>query len=229
MNPNQSRLRTALSRGFTLVEMLVVITIIVVLASLGFLGYRTVMDASRKATSLSNLRQIGVGVALFTAENNNYLPLSRFGGSFWPTRLYPYVPQADIFLRPGSKNAPMSPEQPDGYFGDVSTKIPDQNVPLRWNYTVNGGAVGLPFSEDSKDPNFARGYSVPFSKLDDPARTVFFADGTAWWLNAQAVPDSNRIYRWRNGSTNVLFGDGSAPNLNPKTDLTANDFRVTKR
>ncbi len=54
--------------GFTLIELLVVITIIVVLAALGFMGGSRMLQSSREATAISNLRDISGG--LFTIQSD---------------------------------------------------------------------------------------------------------------------------------------------------------------
>lgn len=69
------------SRGFTLVELLVVITIIVVLASLGFVGAQRGMAAASKSRSVSQMRQVGVAVAAWAAEFNNNEPMYFRDGS----------------------------------------------------------------------------------------------------------------------------------------------------
>lgn len=70
-NPKKFRKFNA---AFTMVELLVVITIIAVLASLLFsLAIRMRTKAS-SAISTSNLRQIGTAIASHTADNNGTLP-----------------------------------------------------------------------------------------------------------------------------------------------------------
>lgn len=60
--------------AFTMVELLVVVAIIAVLASLLFsLASRMRMKAS-SAISTSNLRQIGTAIASYTSDNNSTLP-----------------------------------------------------------------------------------------------------------------------------------------------------------
>ncbi len=54
--------------GFTLVEMLVVITVIGILAGLAIPVIGTVRDKANNATSLSNLRQIGIGMQSLMSE-----------------------------------------------------------------------------------------------------------------------------------------------------------------
>jgi prepilin-type processing-associated H-X9-DG protein len=232
MNTNTHTATRPSFKGFTLVELLVVVTIIIVLAALSIMSISKIRDGSRRAASIGNLRQLGIGMTTFIAENNGYLPMSRHGGTYWPTRIHPYL-GSSVFLRPGSKDLPASPTVPDGYFGGVSA-VTAEGLPLRWNYIINGGGANLPFYEapgSEGNPDNARGYARSFSSIQAPHRTVFMAEGKEgnWWFNnVGAVVDSPRIYRWKNGSSNVLFADGSTRNLNPKTELRTSDFLVVK-
>ena len=61
-------------RGFTLVEVLIVIGIIVALAALIFPVSRSMIAKSRQAACLGNLRQIGVGVESYLQDHNNTMP-----------------------------------------------------------------------------------------------------------------------------------------------------------
>ena len=67
--------------GFTLVELLVVITIIIVLASLIFIGAQRAMASAHKTRTISQMREIGVAVASWAAENNNNEPMYFRDGS----------------------------------------------------------------------------------------------------------------------------------------------------
>jgi len=66
-------------RAFTLLEMLVVIAIIAVLAALAFPLASRMIASGQTAKATSNLRQIGVLVSAYAAENNNRLPPLRLG------------------------------------------------------------------------------------------------------------------------------------------------------
>jgi prepilin-type N-terminal cleavage/methylation domain-containing protein/prepilin-type processing-associated H-X9-DG protein len=230
MKPQNPLCLQSVRRGFTLVELLVVVVIIAALAAIGLVGLKQLWDSSRRAVSLGNLKQLGVGMASFAVDNNNYLPLSRRNDVYWPQTLYPYIGSPEVFLRPGSRNAPASPLIPEGYFwlgSDSAAKTPE-GLPIRWNYIINGGGVNLPFTESADA--VIRGLGIPISSIDDPGRTVYLAEGKQgnWWFNAEAKANSARIYRWKNGSSNVLFGDGSVRNLNAKSDLKNSDFLVKK-
>jgi prepilin-type N-terminal cleavage/methylation domain-containing protein/prepilin-type processing-associated H-X9-DG protein len=60
--------------GFTLVELLVVVAIIAVLAALLAPIFQNSIAASRRAACISNLRQIGVGIAAYAADNDGVIP-----------------------------------------------------------------------------------------------------------------------------------------------------------
>ena len=66
------RLRSC-RRGFTLVELLVVIGIIAVLISLLLPSLGAAREAARTAACLSNLRQLGISHANYSAAYNNYV------------------------------------------------------------------------------------------------------------------------------------------------------------
>jgi len=62
------------AQGFTLIEMLVVIAIIILLASLIQPGIQNALERGRLAGCMSNLRQQGMAVMAYASENNQSLP-----------------------------------------------------------------------------------------------------------------------------------------------------------
>jgi prepilin-type N-terminal cleavage/methylation domain-containing protein/prepilin-type processing-associated H-X9-DG protein len=62
------------SRGFTLMEILVVIAVIGTLAGIAWPVSRSMIGKSREAACLNNLRMLGVGLQSYIQENNNRLP-----------------------------------------------------------------------------------------------------------------------------------------------------------
>ena len=62
------------SRGFTLVEMLVVLAIIGGLAAIIYPISRSMIAKSREAACISNLRSLGVGLQTYLQEHNDKMP-----------------------------------------------------------------------------------------------------------------------------------------------------------
>lgn len=62
-----------LPRGFTLVELLVVIVIVATLASMAFIAGKRVINSANQATAMSNMKQLSNLVQLFATDNNSIL------------------------------------------------------------------------------------------------------------------------------------------------------------
>lgn len=71
--PQASRLR-ALARGFTLVEVLVVIAIVALLVSLAYPSLQKAMDTAKNAKCQANLRALGAACLAYAADNDGYVP-----------------------------------------------------------------------------------------------------------------------------------------------------------
>ena len=66
--------RAVRPRGFTLIELLVVIAIIAILAGILFPVFAKARASARKTTGLSNLKQIGAALTMYTADYDEHLP-----------------------------------------------------------------------------------------------------------------------------------------------------------
>jgi prepilin-type N-terminal cleavage/methylation domain-containing protein/prepilin-type processing-associated H-X9-DG protein len=62
------------ARAFTLVELLVVVGIIAILMGILLATLSRVQEKSRRTACISNLRQLGVAMILYSNENRGYLP-----------------------------------------------------------------------------------------------------------------------------------------------------------
>ena len=94
-------------RGFTLMEILVVLAVIGALAGIGIPIARSVLGKSRQAACLNNLRSLGVGLESYLQEHSQKLPQLEAGRSsktqdipVLETVLLPYLESAEAFKCP---------------------------------------------------------------------------------------------------------------------------------
>jgi prepilin-type N-terminal cleavage/methylation domain-containing protein/prepilin-type processing-associated H-X9-DG protein len=88
--------RQASPAAFTLIELLVVIAIIAILAALLLPGLARSKQAANTAKCTSNLRQLGFGFVLYTADNRETFPAAAVDGNdntqyTWDTAIHPYI------------------------------------------------------------------------------------------------------------------------------------------
>lgn len=94
--------------GFTLIEMLVVVTIILLLMGLTAGGVSRALLSARRTQCMSNMRQIGLGILTYATEHRGRLPPTRHSASAdeaWITVLAPYLGDMDqIRISPADPN-----------------------------------------------------------------------------------------------------------------------------
>ena len=95
-------------RWFTIIELLVVISIIAMLAAMLLPALKKARDASKTIVCGNNIKQQGVLLNMYTSDNNEYLPWAALSGCYThASRLYKdgYVKNLDIFMCPMTKSA----------------------------------------------------------------------------------------------------------------------------
>ena len=148
--------------GFTLIELMVVIAIIVVLAAFLFPVFSATRQKAREATCLSNLHQLGIALKAYIADQRLYPPpptydptangnVGLYSGGF--SALYPnYVTDKNLFLCPE-----------DRFWGDVTPEQAKAKNYCSYNGVQDTGAANAADRWQFKTMNF--------NSADRPMRT----------------------------------------------------------
>lgn len=143
------------TRGFTLVELLIVVAIIATLLGIGFPVTRSLVGKSREAKCLNNLRSLGVALQSHIQEHANTLPDLQAGRASKTED----VPVLDVVLLPYL-------ETPDAFLCPADSKeFAKSGCSYLWNSTQSG----LPTSQLSF-----------FGITDRPDKIPLITDKEAW-------------------------------------------------
>ena len=89
--------------AFTLIELLVVIAIIAILAAILFPVFARARENARRASCLSNMKQIGLGIMQYTQDYDEFLPQGIQAPAYtvrWSDLIQPYVKSRQLFRCP---------------------------------------------------------------------------------------------------------------------------------
>ena len=210
--PKCRRLPSCRVGAFSLIELLVVIAIIAILAALAFPLTKRMIAAGHTGKATANLRQIGVLLNAYVAENNNRLPiLIRWGDedNTWLQRVLsesaglPVKPAkglerrlADIFYDP----ALGKDSHPYGDFGGNQAIMADYNP---WLPGSDANARGTPLGTIGP---LSKKVLMASAKIPSgvPCKgSWYIQSGWAGAGTGEAIPDARHA-----GKALCLFADG---------------------
>jgi prepilin-type N-terminal cleavage/methylation domain-containing protein/prepilin-type processing-associated H-X9-DG protein len=189
-------------RGFTLIELLVVIAMIAILAALLLPALARAKESARATQCLSNQRQIGLAVRLYTEDHAEEFPRSQHsafvhGVSPWERSVAPYLGASTVTwtnLLRGIYHCPTDPRQ------------------TPWSYGMN-----VYFELGGEDDYFGKPQTWRrVGQIPRPTATIIFAENTSatdhimphyWIAPADAADLAATRHRQR---ANYIFADGHA-------------------
>jgi prepilin-type N-terminal cleavage/methylation domain-containing protein/prepilin-type processing-associated H-X9-DG protein len=102
--------KRAARRGFTLIELLVVIAIIAILAAILFPVFARARENARKASCMSNMKQLGLAVMQYTQDYDETMPpgIAAYEGWWqvtWAGLVQPYTKSLQVFQCPSDSRS----------------------------------------------------------------------------------------------------------------------------
>ena len=198
-------------RGFTFIELLVVILVVAILFSIGFPAYTSILERTKITKDMNNLRQVGLATQTYMNDNDGVLFTA---GGIWMTQLHPkYLAAWSIFQSP---------------FDTRSTSEVDATAPISYGLNGNPGSgssiAGLSVARITNPSVF-----IMFAPAQAPGATVTFSGGTAAAVTVykNTNPAASGGTHTSRKRINALFADLHSENMDWTTFIndtpSAND------
>ncbi len=211
--------------GFTLIELLVVIAIIAILAAILFPVFARARENARRASCLSNMKQIGLGILQYAQDYDERMVMGASATSpgnnvVWIELLQPYVKSYQVFQCPSNTLNTTTMEFSPSGLAKVSYMAPI-------DYKNSNAAIGARYVVG---PNLASFNSV--------SQTIAIVEGNAygsdfcitdgyWNSNAAGVspqtgtPGAPALFVGHLSTGNYLFADGHVKAMKPLQTVSA--------
>jgi len=214
-------------KAFTLIELLVVIAIIAILASILFPVFARAREQARKAACQSNLKQIGLGIAMYVQDYDETYPLSSMGYNApnpdwygnntpstvrWYTVLQPYVKNVQVFICPTAGVIMNAAGTDKNYSGGYGWNICGTHYAASGSGSPGDGFGWSPATFETPTLSY-----LTLSSVEEPSSTVIVGDPPSINYSAngvQMVPSSGINY------LPVLHGGQVGPFTTGATTLT---------
>ena len=202
------------STRFTLIELLVVIAIIAILASMLLPALKEVRTRAASAKCLSNTKQVGFDLRMYTEMYNEYMPTS-YDATWQPRTWYRHLQLYCVVDKSSYESKTGKVTKNSCYFcPSTDFELGDANGHVGYGLNVHS------FS----------GAPRKLSTIKNPSKRVVIADGTYTRGDGYQLTSSTSKYyhiqkRHAGNTYNALFADGHSENR--KYVYTATERAVT--
>ena len=160
------------TKAFTLIELLVVIVIIALLIAILVPTVQSTLATARSNKSLGNLRQLAMGISLYTLDQKGYLPAGGYPAPptpriRWADSIWPYMTTREMYLSPQLDSS------------DLARMV----TPFAHDTTMTFGGYGYNYQYLGNGRHVATWsapYNVPFlariSSIQSPSNTITLCD-----------------------------------------------------
>jgi len=176
------------SPAFTLIELLVVIAIIAILAAILFPVFAQAREKARQTSCLSNMKQIGMGLMMYTQDYDETYPAANMapvpainggGSTVMPidAQLGPFIKDDQVWACPSDTN-PFFPGFTIANFWDG--KYANNMIRRSYGYVIEINTR----EKNTRDANTGLATRIPpngytLASVDQPADTIGFAEASA--------------------------------------------------
>lgn len=148
------------ARGFTLVEILIAITILAIISAVGYASYSQAQMLGRDAKRKSDLRAIALALEIYKQENGIYPVTIDSGGASVITSCN----TAGGWCTSANSTTPWIPPLNSNYINTLP-KDPLANTTNIW--AQNGGTTGYAYVSDARCPQGSGGWFALVARLEN--------------------------------------------------------------
>ncbi|WP_435792416.1 DUF1559 domain-containing protein [Capsulimonas corticalis] len=215
--------------GFTLIELLVVIAIIAILAAILFPVFAKAREKARQISCLSNEKQIGLGLLMYSQDYDEYFPASTYfsgitlNSGVWTNTMLlaqPYIKSKNVWSCPSNPYNKFSMNyatQDDAFTSyALNMQLFDKTY---YGAPHNSGFIDKP----SNKIMIAESVAYANGGADPPAGNGAHYTSMGWsYWDGDADGFAREGFCHNTGTMNVVYCDGHAKAVRPEQTAGAN-------